>query len=168
MAAIRTMGSHQHVTGESLQSPWAYGLLLACLAWMALVFAPALFASAGWPHADALRWLFHPVCHQIPGRSFHVLGEPLAACARCTGLYLGFTLGVAAWPRLPNLATRLAKRPRWILVFMVPLAVDVTFESAAVVRFATGVVAAFPCGLLPLLAIAELQATQTQSGGDPP
>lgn len=148
-----------------LRTPWAYGLLLACLVWLALVLAPALLAAAGWPHVDLLRWLFHPICHQIPERSFHVLGEPLAACARCTGLYLGFTLGVAAWPHLPTLAARLARQPRWVLVCMVPLGVDVMLESTALIRFATGLVAAFPCGLLPLIAISELRTTRIQTGG---
>ncbi len=158
--------SPKHLFHASMRSPWAYGLLLACLGWLALVMAPALFAAAGWPHADVLRWLFQPVCHQIPARSFHLLGEPLAACARCTGLYVGFTLGVAAWPQLPRLAAKLAKRPRWILAFMVPLLVDVMFESGAPMRFATGLVAAFPCALLPLLAIADMTAARTPTGDD--
>lgn len=167
MVAIRPRNVRPQMTG-SLQSPWAYVLLLACLVWLALVLAPPLLAAAGWPHADLLRSLFHPVCHQIPGRSFHLLGEPLAACARCTGLYLGFTLGVAAWPHLPRLAARLARRPQWVLVCMVPLGVDVMLESTAWIRFATGLAAAFPCGLLPLLAIAELRTTGIRTGGTCP
>ena len=154
------------MTRENLQTPWAYVVLFVCLGWLALVFAPPLFAAVGWPHADLLRWLLHPVCHQIPARSFHLLGEPLAACARCTGLYIGFTLGVAAWPQLPKLATRLAARPRWIVVFMAPLLVDLMLENTALTRFATGLGAAFPCGLLPLLAIAEFTQTQRQTGDD--
>ncbi|MCY3811704.1 MAG: DUF2085 domain-containing protein [Gammaproteobacteria bacterium] len=155
------------MTREDLQSPWRYALLLACLCWLALVFAPPLAIAAGWPYGELLHWLLHPVCHQIPERSFHLLGEPLAACARCTGLYLGFTLGVVAWPHLPRLARALAERPRWVLVFMVPLAVDVWVENTALSRFATGLVAAFPCALLPLLAIAEQTEAQNQTGGDP-
>ena len=155
------------MTREDLQSPWRYALLLACLCWLGLVLAPPLAAAAGWPYADLLHWLLHPVCHQIPERSFHLLGEPLAACARCTGLYLGFTLGVAAWPHLPRLARALAARPRWVLVFMVPLAVDVWVANTALSRLATGLVAAFPCALLPLLAIAERREAQNQTGGDP-
>lgn len=155
------------MTREDLQSPWRHALLLACLCWLGLVLAPPLAAAVGWPYADLLHWLLHPVCHQIPERSFHLLGEPLAACTRCTGLYLGFTLGVAAWPHLPRLARALAARPRWVLVFMVPLAVDVWVDNTALSRFATGLVAAFPCALLPLLAIAERTEAQNQTGGDP-
>lgn len=154
------------MTRESLQTRWSFALLFACLVWLALVFAPALLVAGGWPQADLLRGLLHPVCHQIPARSFHLLGEPLGACARCTGLYMGFTLGVAAWPQLPGLAARLAARPRWIVVFMAPLLVDVMLENTTLTRFATGFVAAFPCGLLPLLAIAEFTESQTPTGGN--
>ena len=150
-----------------MQTLLRHGLLFACVGWLALVVAPALLAAAGWAHADVLHWLLHPVCHQIPARSFHVLGEPLAACARCTGLYVGFTLGVAAWPHLPRLADALAARPRWILAFMAPLAVDLMVANTAATRFVTGFVAAFPCALLPLLAIADLTETQKPTGDNP-
>ena len=107
----------------------------------------------GWPYADVLRWLLHPVCHQLPERTFHLFGEPLAVCHRCTGLYLGFTLGVAIWPWLPTLATKLAAQPRCIVFFAVPLAIDWLGANSAASRFATGMIAAFPVGLLPLLAL---------------
>jgi uncharacterized membrane protein len=36
------------------------------------------------------------VCHQIPERSFHISGIQLPVCARCSGLYLGAVIGMAA------------------------------------------------------------------------
>lgn len=43
------------------------------------------------------------VCHQRPERSFQAAGHPFPVCARCTGLYLGASFGLAAalfvWPR---------------------------------------------------------------------
>ena len=130
-------------------------MLLACCCALALVVAPPLLAAAGWPYADVLRWLLHPVCHQLPERTFHLFGEPVAVCHRCTGLYLGFTLGVALWPRLPTLAAKLAAQPRCIVFFAAPLAVDWLIANSAASRFATGMIAAFPVGLLPLLALAQ-------------
>ena len=155
------------MTREQLQTPWGHALLVACLCWLALVIAPPVAAAAGWPYGELLHLLLHPVCHQIPERSFYLHGVPFAACARCTGLYLGFTLGVAAWPHLPRLAGALAARSRWVAVFMVPLAIDVLVENTALSRFATGLVAAFPCALLPLLAIADLREARNPTGGVP-
>jgi len=34
------------------------------------------------------------VCHQKPERSFHLAGQPLPVCARCTGIYAGAALAV--------------------------------------------------------------------------
>src|SRR3989339_1170806 len=31
----------------------------------------------------------YAVCHQIPERTFHLHGQPLPLCSRCTGIYLG-------------------------------------------------------------------------------
>ena len=145
------------MTRTELQTPWSTVLLFACLGWLALVLAPAVAAA---PYADLLRWMLHPICHQIPERSLHWFGEPLGACARCTGLYVGFTAGVAVWPQLPGLADKLASRPRWIVVFMVPLMIDVVIANTAPSRFTTGLVAAFPAALLPLLAIAQFRETK--------
>ena len=138
-------------------------LLLACCCALALVVAPPLLAASGWPYADVLRWLLHPICHQLPERTFHLFGEPFAVCHRCTGLYLGFTLGVALWPRLPELAAKLAAKPRCILLFAVPLALDWLLANSAASRFATGMIAAFPVGLLPLLALGWFAAPTTSN-----
>lgn len=42
------------------------------------------------------RFLYHlggAVCHQIQQRSLFINGNPLPVCARCTGIYLGITIG---------------------------------------------------------------------------
>jgi uncharacterized membrane protein len=36
-----------------------------------------------------------PLCHQLPGRSFHISNYVFPLCARCTGMWLGITVGVA-------------------------------------------------------------------------
>ena len=37
------------------------------------------------------------ICHQLPDRSFFIDGWQMPVCARCTGLYLGGTAGLAGW-----------------------------------------------------------------------
>ncbi|MBI3176436.1 MAG: DUF2085 domain-containing protein, partial [Chloroflexi bacterium] len=57
------------------------------LSW--LFYAPAGLLGK----ADAVGYA---VCHRIDGRSFHIGNVQLPLCARCTGIYLGVVLGVAA------------------------------------------------------------------------
>ena len=37
---------------------------------------------------------FSTICHQLPDRSWHLHGEPFAACIRCTSIYVGFLAGL--------------------------------------------------------------------------
>ena len=135
-----------------LRTPWRWCLLVGCICWLALVFAPPFVGH----YAELVRWLLHAVCHQIPARSFHLFGEPLAACHRCTGLYVGFAVGVLVWPWLSSLAARLAADPRWVAAFLLPLVIDwAIVVNIPPTRFVTGFVAAFPVALLPLVAFTQ-------------
>ena len=120
-------------------------LTLVFLAGLTLVVAAPWLAHRGSFIAALLYTLFDPVCHQIPERSFHLWHEPFAVCHRCTGLYLGFSLGIALWPAFPAPAGRLLARPRVILLFAIPLAIDaLLITNTASSRFLTGLVASFP------------------------
>jgi uncharacterized membrane protein len=61
---------------------------------------PLLLAGGAALSAVAVHTFFSPICHQIPERSFHLFGVPLAVCARCIGIYTGATLG--AFVRAPR------------------------------------------------------------------
>jgi uncharacterized membrane protein len=37
---------------------------------------------------------FSIICHQIPARSWHLAGEPLGVCIRCTAISFGFLTGL--------------------------------------------------------------------------
>jgi uncharacterized membrane protein len=134
-------------------------LVAACLLWLAGVLAAPLLAHRDHLGGPLLYAFFHPVCHQIADRSFHLWGEPLAVCHRCLGLYLGFTLGLLAWPAARRPAAWLLERPRRLLIFFAPMAFDVaiTFDVAAS-RFVTGAAAAFPVALFVLVALTQIAA----------
>ena len=69
----------------------AVGLCLA-------TFGPALAGAAG-AELSSVEAFVHaassPFCHQLPSRSFIVSGHALPLCTRCTGMWIGITLGVA-------------------------------------------------------------------------
>ena len=136
-------------------------LTLAFLGGLGLVIAAPWLMHRGSRLAPLLYALFDPVCHQIPERSFHLWHEPFAVCHRCTGLYLGFALGIAFWPSFSVTAGRLLARPRMILLFAIPLAIDaVLIANTATSRFVTGLVASFPVALFALAAVAQLAAAR--------
>lgn len=78
---------------------------------------------------DGLRFVvrgcFEPVCHQIPSRSPHLYGVPIAICDRCTGIYLGLVLGVAGTRWGQGLWRFLGAHGRYLLLgSLVPLGID--------------------------------------------
>lgn len=63
-------------------------LLIASLVIAVFLFSPPVTLL------DKTHAIGYAVCHQIPARSFHLGGQPLPLCARCTGIYLGTLLGI--------------------------------------------------------------------------
>lgn len=147
----------------SLKRNLPYGLLVVgAAAWLGVVFLAPYARSQGWGIAPWLYALYAPICHQIPERSFVCFTEPLAVGHRCTGLYSGFLAGLLAWPFLHRWRVWLLDRPRWILLFFAPMAVDVFLVSnTALTRFATGFTAAFPVALLAWVAACQIFASRS-------
>lgn len=96
--------------------------LLALLFVAGALLAPVL-DQAGGRWGGAIRLLYAPVCHQLPERSLTVDGAPLAVCARCTGLYLGGVVGLAAAAAWLGPAGR-GPRPFWLGLALAPTVVD--------------------------------------------
>ena len=106
-----------------------YRILLAgTLLWCAAVMAVPLLAKNDSALAQGgaafLQEAFSHVCHRIPDRSFHLAGEPLGVCVRCTSIYGGFLFGLLMYPVLMR-----RRRPRlpsrwWLVGAALPTASD--------------------------------------------
>jgi len=137
-------------------------LALSCLAagaavWLAATIAAPLLATSHPTVAGVLYAIYDRVCHQIPERSFHLAGHPLAVCHRCSGLYLGGLLGLLAMPRLPRVGAVIAGEAKWIVLLGLPLVVDwALWGEWPWLRTATGVLAAFPIAALVQAAVQQL------------
>lgn len=143
-------------------------LAAATAAWLLLILSAPLARAEEWAAAPWLYAFFGPICHQLPERSFAAFGEALAVCHRCSGLYGGFFLGLLAWPFLPAAGRRLLAAPRWIVAFALPLLLDVAWPgNLPPIRFATGLLAAFPVALLALAALEQIfrPVQEAHSGG---
>jgi uncharacterized membrane protein len=123
-----------------------YLLYLVCIAlWVLAIFLAPLLAKspALGPAAGLIYGICSGVCHQNPDRSFHLWGQPMAVCARCTFIYLGVLLSSSAFPIL-----RLTRPPRirYLFAAATPLVLDAGTqllglrESTSTIRAATGLI----------------------------
>lgn len=51
--------------------------------------APILAYFKIYDLSGAISYLFSGSCHQMPDRSFWIMGYPMAICSRCAGIYTG-------------------------------------------------------------------------------
>jgi uncharacterized membrane protein len=103
---------------------------------------------------------FSGLCHQLPARSLHVGGTPLAVCDRCLGIYTGLLLGVILLPLVSRRARRLHRNAGLaIAISLVPLAIDWLgpvvggWSNGPVSRVATGGLFGAVAGLLVTYAV---------------
>ena len=91
-------------------------------------------------------FIFSPLCHQIPERSFHLFGFPLAVCSRCTGIYLGLLIGTIIYPLFRNLENTTLPSPKIFILISLPMGIDAfgniinLWISPNFVRSATGII----------------------------
>lgn len=139
-------------------------VLLGPAIYLALALAPPLLDLTG--REEAARFVFgcfRGLCHQLPERTFHLDGHPMAVCARCAALPLGIVLGAIVAGRMCAwLAPSRWVRPGfvWILIAAVPMALDGFSqlfgfrESTNGLRLATGLIlgAAVAAWAVPIVA----------------
>jgi uncharacterized membrane protein len=112
---------------------WKRAFTVSALAWAGAIPLAALAVARpgalSFVFAYSVYALGHVVCHQLPERSFHVGATPLPVCARCTGIYLGAAIAVAA-PRVDvsRAMARLATPRAMLVAAAVPTAATLVFE----------------------------------------
>src|SRR5262249_26179605 len=110
---------------------WTAGPLIAPIGvahgWVSMGPAPNLRSGIHFfPDLLALviRSAYGRVCHQLPERSLWIQGQPMAVCARCFGIYLGYFIGLLACPLAEESLRKGLPRLRWLMLALVPLAID--------------------------------------------
>ena len=111
---------------------WCLLLVGSLLFVAAIIGAPIATASGNTGTALTIYNAFHNLCHQLPERSYYVAGHPLAVCARCTGVYLGFALAVLAYPLVRSLRRIDTPERKWLFVASIPLVVDFSLNFLGV------------------------------------
>ena len=125
----------------------AYGLTaVGTLAWLAGIILTPYLQNRGNPWAGLVKAVYAPVCHQLPSRSFQAWGFPLAVCARCLGIYLGFAAGLVSYPFVRGFRSVRLPRTKAFLAVSAPIVADTAatflglWSSPAPVRLALGLV----------------------------
>jgi uncharacterized membrane protein len=121
--------------------------------WVAAIVAAPLLAASGTRAGSgcaALTYLAGSlVCHQIPGRSFHLAGAQLAVCGRCTGLYVSALAGGVAALVAAGGGLRESQARVWLALAAIPTAASWLLEHLGIAA-QTNVIratAALPLGL---------------------
>lgn len=93
--------------------------------WLAAIFAAPRLMCGGYEMSATLLYrTFALICHQRAERSFHWCGWPLAVCVRCTGIYVGGLCGVLFYPLWRGLEVWRVPQRKYLLLALVPLALD--------------------------------------------
>jgi uncharacterized membrane protein len=121
--------------------------------WVGLAVAAALPGNA-WLHR-----LFSTACHQVPERSYSLMGHPIGLCVRCVWIYLGLAVGHPAFAYL-RISEKQSLRLLGSAGFLV--VVDVLLESVGLydnwkpIRAVTGGLFGFACAWFTLRGLSEL------------
>ena len=136
---------------------WWFAVAIAT----SVVTLATLPAALGFEGGALVRAAFAPFCHQIPARSPHLHGVPLALCHRCFGIVGGLAAGVALGALVPDVLRRLSGfNPLLVLgAAAVPTSVDWLLGVASVwantgaSRLATGALFGAAAGLVLAVSI---------------
>jgi len=149
-------------------------LLLVALWCGGIVLAPSL--STTLPGVSTILYSFYsPMCHQIDARSFHLFGEKIGVCSRCSSIYFGFLLSLALYPFFQKLDAPAYPKKHWIALAVLPMVIDVFLnflgirDSTIPIRAITGLLFGLilPFYLVPPLleGIAQLRDQYLARGG---
>ena len=141
---------------------WAVVATAALLVTVLITGAPLARANGLTALSFTIYQAFSYVCHQLPERSFFIAGYPFAVCARCTGVYFGFTATVMSYPLIRSLRGTQVPEKKWLFIAAAPLAIDFgldlmgIWENTHWSRFGTGALLGGVAVFFVMPALAEL------------
>jgi len=146
---------------------------IGTVAWLGAIFWAPYLRSHSSPWQGLVYAIFSPVCHQIPSRSFHFLGQPLAVCARCLGIYSGFFIGLALYFFLRGFCRLALPQTKIFILVSFPIVTDTLgnfarlWETSNKLRFATGLLWGAILPFYFITGVAELALSRKKGDGSP-
>lgn len=160
----------------SVRRPLAMWFIVALgsVAVLSLIIGAPFALKAGHPFwGETIYRSFSYVCHQIPERSFFFAGHQFAVCARCTGVYAGFTLATIVYPLVRSLRRVEAPPRKWLFLAATPLAIDFAvgflgiWQNTHSSRFVTGALLGAVAVFYVMPGLMDLSLRNWHSSGEP-
>jgi uncharacterized membrane protein len=139
-------------------------LILILSLWLGGIIIAPVFAASGiyWQKyiARLLYFLYQPVCHQFPQRSFYINSFPFTVCVRCFAVYL-CGLFLAIYYMFRN-SIKMLKLSSYTIIAVFPL-LDFILEKLNMyhnlifIRFFTGGMLGFIIFHMLIVGISELK-----------
>ena len=139
---------------------WTLGFVLF---WVGLIVAAPLVSNISSP----IYTFFSYVCHQIPERTLHISGHPMAVCSRCFGVYFGLLAGIVLYPFWRALDETEAVPRFWLFLSLIPITIDWSltvfgiWENTHWTRFLTGLILGIACSIYIVPALVEVARNLT-------
>jgi len=121
-----------------------FSILSVTFLCVVLIFLAPILLHFKSKYGFLIYFIFSPLCHQIPERSFHIFGFQLAVCSRCTGIYLGLFIGSIFYPFFSSLKRQKLPPLKFFIFLAFPMGIDVfgnilnLWISPNIIRFFTG------------------------------
>lgn len=142
---------------------WGVTLAIVFVWVFAIILAPAALENGWIAISSPIYTFFSYICHQIPERSLHFEGHPLAVCSRCFGVYLGLFAGLAVYPLWRKIEEVEPLARFWLFLSLVPIGIDWSlsvfgiWENTHLSRFVTGVILGVACATFIVPALVEIK-----------
>jgi uncharacterized membrane protein len=152
------------VEKQKRQAFFAWGaVFLIAFVWFLLVVSAPIAKIYGFnEYAGSIYWFFGHLCHQISDRSYHIHDYQFAVCARCSGFYGGFLLGITIYPLIRDLSNTDSLPRIWLFLAMVPMGIDWSlgyfeiWENTHLSRTITGGILGLACAFFIIPALVEI------------
>lgn len=141
---------------------WSATLVVTGIWVLTIVGAPAARAAGFDSIAAPLYTFFSYICHQLPDRSFHLVGEQFGVCSRCFGVYFGLVLGIAVYPLWRGVDNTEPIARFWLFLSLIPVSIDWSltafgiWQNTQISRFITGSILGLACATFIMPAAVEV------------
>ncbi len=141
---------------------WGAVLFLVAAWAFIILLAPIAKANDLIGVSNPIYSFYSYICHQMPSRSFHMLGHQFAVCSRCFGVYFGLVIGMIVYPLFRSMEKIEPFPSIWLILSLIPMTIDwsLTFfgiwENTHLTRVITGLILGVTCAIYIVPALVEL------------